>query len=96
MRTGLPDGYRRTRFARQAPSVSGESVIREAAEFGLCCISQERINWLGAELIDCFSLLTPAGSRYEHPPKILVNRDFTREAEKLGQLAALYAAGVNG
>ena len=48
---------------------------------GLKCVRQELINWRGRWLIDCFTTLTRAGSKWEGACRIVRNPGFMREAE---------------
>jgi SAM-dependent methyltransferase len=58
---------------------------------GLACFAQETIRWeRGPWLTDALSLITPRGSRWERPHRLVRNRGFGREARRM---AALYAAG---
>ena len=64
------------------------AIFCEAA--GLACISQEMVNWGQAELIDCFSTFTAAGSKWEHPCCRVENPRFMLEAELLKARSLLY------
>ncbi len=71
-------------------SVSGD-IVREIAERErLAVVSQERINWGRKELSDCITVLTPAGSRWERPPRIVDNPGFMAEAVRIATWAPLY------
>ena len=52
---------------------------------GLKCVRQELINWRGRWLIDCFTTLTRAGSKWEGTCRIVRNPRFMREAELIRQ-----------
>ncbi len=63
---------------------------RQCAAAGLRCITQELISWeFGGYLIDCFSLFTLPGSRWDRPLRTLRNPMFVAEARRM---ANLYAA----
>jgi hypothetical protein len=75
------------------------------ADAGLACIGQEIINWVldkdrereREHLIDCFSLLTPPGSRFERPNRVRRNDAFTDEVRAFGKIARFYGpAGFPG
>ncbi len=74
----------------RAESVSAPGVAEACARVGLACIGQEIVNWGQAELTDCFSLITPRGSRHERPPVVVENPGFMAEAVRLAELAKLY------
>lgn len=85
-RLGLVDMYWRDR------SVSASTFREHAERAGLVCISQELINWLRTKrLIDCISIVTPAGSRWARPNVVLRNPRFMLEAEQARALSAAYA-----
>ena len=67
--------------------------FREFSEkVGMRCISQECVNWNGNKLIDCISTITPKGSIWERPNRVLQNHKFMEEVLNLGRLAELYGA----
>lgn len=56
---------------------------------GLACVTQECISWeFGPYLIDCLSMFTRRGSRWERPARVVNNPLFVREARRM---ATLYA-----
>lgn len=74
----------------RAESVSAERVAELCPYAGLACIGQEVVNWGCDELSDCFTLVTPLGSRHERPLLRVDNADFMAEATTQGSLAGLY------
>jgi ubiquinone/menaquinone biosynthesis C-methylase UbiE len=78
----------------RALSVSADSIAEMAEQNGLRCVSQEIVNWGGAVLNDCFSVITPRGSKQDRQPVRLVNRGFMTEADGLKALSKLYGAGA--
>lgn len=74
----------------RAESVSARGVAEACARASLACIGQEIVNWGQAELTDCFSLITPRGSRHERPPVVCENPAFMAEALRVAELARLY------
>jgi SAM-dependent methyltransferase len=76
----------------RAPSVTAERIADVARANGAVCISQELITWLPGDrrLIDCLTVLTLAGSRWERPRVVIRNPDFTREAASAGVVSRLY------
>ena len=58
---------------------------------GLTCITQELINLAGTDrLMDCISVATRRGSRWDRPLQIHKNHSFMKQAEILRSLAKLY------
>ena len=79
----------------RSESVSGELVCGLAEDADLSVVSQERVNWGCPELSDCFTLLTPKGSAWERPTRVVDNPDFMGEALRIARWAPLYtSAGV--
>jgi hypothetical protein len=63
----------------RATSVSATLIERLARSVGLSCISQETVAWGNDALLnDCFSVITRAGSRWDHANVVTDNLDFTR------------------
>jgi hypothetical protein len=75
----------------RAYSVSADLVRELAAREGVPCIRQELVNWGCDRLIDCFSTLTPAGSRWAGPLERVANPGFMAEAEAIRAEAAVRA-----
>ena len=59
-------------------------------EAGLVCIGQELVDWDSEHLIDCFSMVTRPGSRFERPNRVLENPWFSAESMALGRIAEFY------
>ena len=74
----------------RAESVSAALVAEAGGRARLACIGQETVNWGGVELTDCFSVLTPRGSRHERPLVRIENPGFMAEATRLAELARVY------
>jgi ubiquinone/menaquinone biosynthesis C-methylase UbiE len=62
-----------------------------AGEAGLACIGQEVVNWLSGRLIDCISLATPRGSRWERPNVVVHNPYFMAEAASSARAAQVHS-----
>lgn len=77
-RVGFPSHWR-------ARSVSGERVLERAADVGLVCVKQERINWGGGVLLDAFSTLARRGSAWDRETEVVENRAFMEEAVRARQ-----------
>lgn len=76
----------------RAPSVSGADIAKAATGVGLSCVSQELIAW-GNEthLLDCFSVITRAGSRWDRGNVVVENFEFgTREIAFSKRLSTQY------
>lgn len=74
----------------RSPTVSAELVRGWAAERGLCCVTQELVNWYGPHLLDTLTTLVPADSPCARPTRILRNPRFMAEAQRLRELAQAY------
>lgn len=69
--------------------------LEELAErTGLACIGQEIVNWLGGRPVDCFSLVTPRGSRWERPNIVVDNPYFMAEAASTARAEQIHADPV--
>lgn len=73
--------------ARTVTAAVFEDLCRKA---GLVCIGQECVNWGSKRTIDCISLFTPQGSRWERPNRVVQNGEFMREASVARRIAAQY------
>lgn len=97
-----PDGLRRqltirglvvNTYAWRAESTTAELFAGWCEQAGLSCVGQELIAWeYGRHLSDVLSLVTPHGSRWERPNRIVRNRGFMDEARQRARLVALYGA----
>ncbi len=83
---GRDEGARQGR----APCVSASLVRQWIDEAGLCCVSQELVNWGSRRLLDCFTVLTPRESRWARPTRVVRNGKFMDEVADAGRLAACY------
>lgn len=98
----IPDRLRRRLIVRglvvnvnawRAESTSAEQFAQVCARAGLGCVSQELIAWeYGRHLSDVISVVTPRGSSWDRPNRILRNRAFMDEARQRARLVALYGA----
>ncbi|NCC50795.1 MAG: class I SAM-dependent methyltransferase [Spartobacteria bacterium] len=80
----------------RAPSMSASILCEYLEEAGLCCRSQEIINWGGNDLIDALTLFTGPRSRFSVPaPMRTVNRRFMEEAVYLSTLQKHYGAPLD-
>lgn len=81
--------------AWRAESASADKLARFCADAGLACVGQELIAWhYGRHLTDVISLLTPVGSRWERPKRVVRNRGFMAEARVRAGLVTLYDAST--
>lgn len=97
----VPAALRRRLVARGAlvnvygfrdEGMSAERFAAACTAAGLVCPAQETVSWaFGRQPIDCLSLVARPGSRWDRPPRRLVNRDFRREAAHLARLAPLWS-----
>jgi SAM-dependent methyltransferase len=77
IRAGLiRTGTYRGRHMR-ATSVTADGFAEQCREVGLNCVAQELVNWEGGILLlDCMSVVTLPGSRWDHPRRVVHNRLF--------------------
>jgi SAM-dependent methyltransferase len=62
---------------------------RQCASVGLACVAQELVSWEhGAYLLDCFSVFTPCGSRWQRPLRVVRNPLFAAEGRRMARLYA--------
>ena len=80
----------------RALDMSAELFEEYCGRAGLRCIGQEIINWHGGALIDCISLFTLPGSKWDRPNQVVENRSFVAEAAIAKRLSPLYAASTPG
>lgn len=71
-------------------SVTAEKVAAACDSAGLCCRSQELVNWRQRLLIDAFSVFCHKGSRWARPNRVFRNPSFMREAELIAGRAPFY------
>jgi SAM-dependent methyltransferase len=76
----------------RARTMSAEAMARFAEAAGLRCVGQEKVNWNSRRPIDCMSILTRKGSRWDRPNRVLENRRFMAEAAEAKRLGQLYGA----
>jgi SAM-dependent methyltransferase len=95
---GLPlaDVLRRLRLIDidhwRAPSVTSWKVVDVGKATGLVCIGQELIDWghQSRRMIDCLSILTRSGSRWERPNVVVRNPYFVAEAFSAHAISEVY------
>jgi SAM-dependent methyltransferase len=79
-------------YAWRAESASAGLFARLCAEAGLSCVGQELLAWeYGRHLIDTISLVTPRGSRWERPYRVVRNRRLMQEAAAVARHTPLYS-----
>ena len=72
-------------------SVTASKFEKLCDSAGLCCISQELVNWRQGLLTDAFSIFTRKDSKWVRPNKIIRNNSFMNEADKISKLSELYS-----
>lgn len=78
-------------YAWRAESTSATQFAQFCAQAGLACVAQELIAWeYGRHLTDVISVVTPRGSRWDRPNRVVRNRAFMDEARGRARLVALY------
>lgn len=75
----------------RASSVTAERFAQECSGAGLHCVGQELINWEGGVvLLDCLSVVTRPGSRWDRPNRLVKNRLFRLEARSVRRAGTIY------
>jgi SAM-dependent methyltransferase len=75
----------------RAPTMSSERLAQIATGAGLSCVGQEIVNWLGGRLLDCMSLVTRPGSKWDRPNVVVRNPYFMAEAASAARAAPVYS-----
>ena len=77
----------------RAQSVTAGTMVDLCAEVGLRCVGQEVVNWVGGVLlVDCMSVVTRPGSRWDHEHRIVKNRLWRMEARAVRRSASIGGA----
>jgi hypothetical protein len=79
-------------WSMRGRTMTAEKFYKFSEDAGLCCISQECVNWAGNKLIDCISVITPRGSVWQRPNRLFENKKFLQEVTSLKKLAEMYGA----
>ena len=74
----------------RAHDMSADLFVEFCREAGLVCMAQEIIDWGGHPRLDCFSVFTRPGSRFDRPYRRVENDGFMAEAARLRTIAELY------
>ena len=74
----------------RSTEVSARTFAESCERAGLCCVSQEIVNWGGEALNDCFSVFARRGSRWDRPLRVHTNPRFMDEARHFAELSRLY------
>jgi len=78
----------------RARSVTAQKILDICSACGLVCIGQEIIDW-GHEtrkMIDCFSIMTRSGSKWERPNVVVRNPYFMAEAMSAHAISEVYTS----
>lgn len=75
----------------RAGSVSAARIADFCRRVGLRCIGQELVNWGSIRDLDCFSVFTPAGSRWDRECRTVSNPYFLSEARSFGRASRVYS-----
>jgi ubiquinone/menaquinone biosynthesis C-methylase UbiE len=73
-------------------SMSAQRLQELSAEAGLSCVGQEVVNWLGGRFIDCISLVTQPGSKWDRANVVVRNPYFMAEAASSARAASVYSS----
>lgn len=75
----------------RAPTMDAVKLVELCGDSGLCCTSQELINWGDSRgLIDCFSVITRLDSIWARKYRLLRNDRFMRDAQTFKMIADVY------
>jgi 2-polyprenyl-3-methyl-5-hydroxy-6-metoxy-1,4-benzoquinol methylase len=77
---------------KRAKTVTADAFKRAAEDAGLRVVTQEIINWRSRRPIDCISVITRPGSKWDRGFRRDINMQFDAEAAYLRRLSALYGA----
>jgi hypothetical protein len=76
--------------------MSAAAFVRLCDEAGVRCVGQELISWdklsRARRTIDCLSLVTRPGSRWDRPNVVVRNARFVDEAASAGALAQVFTS----
>ena len=65
--------------------------LKICEEAGLCCLTQETINWVGSKsTVGAICVISRTGSRWERDMRTLANSEYMRNAALVARLAKLY------
>jgi hypothetical protein len=78
----------------RAPSVTSRKVVDVGKATGLVCIGQEIIPWgrHNRRMVDCLSVLTRSGSRWERPNVVVRNPYFMAEARSAHAVSEVFTS----
>lgn len=78
----------------RARSMTAERFALGCRKAGLDCIGQELIDWghIGRKMIDCFSLVTKPGSRWDRSNVVVKNPNFMDEALSARRISLIYTS----
>jgi ubiquinone/menaquinone biosynthesis C-methylase UbiE len=75
----------------RSPTMTATKFAQYARAAGLRTISQEKANWAHDTLpIDCISVFTPPGSRFDQELQVVVNTNLMLEAKLIANRAHIY------
>lgn len=74
----------------RAKSMSAEKLRGFVEAAGLKCIGQEKLNWRTKRLIDCMSVITRPGSRFERSYQLVRNGGFMDAVDNSRRIAPVY------
>ena len=75
----------------RAPSVTAAKFEQLCQAAGLHCVGQELVNWEGGVLLlDCISVVTRPGSRWDRPNRVVKNRLWRMEARAIRRAGVVY------
>jgi ubiquinone/menaquinone biosynthesis C-methylase UbiE len=73
-------------------SMTAPRFVNLATQAQLTCVGQEIVNWGGARLIDCISLVTHPGSVWDRPNEVRRNPNFMDEGTSARSISAVFTS----
>lgn len=82
---------------RRAENVSARLIRDFCPSVEIVCASQEIVNWGSISLLyDCFTVLTPPGSTFDRPQRVIQNINFMNEIRRVKLIHDVYGEPKRG
>jgi ubiquinone/menaquinone biosynthesis C-methylase UbiE len=78
----------------RARSMTAERFAELSLSVGMTCVGQEIINWGSQRLIDCLSVVTRPGCRWDRPNVVVRNENFMPEGQSAQAIAQVFTSLV--
>jgi SAM-dependent methyltransferase len=76
----------------RARSMTAERFEELSTSAGISCIGQEIINWGSPRLIDCLSVVTTPGSKWDRSNVVVRNENFMPEGQSAHAIAQVFTS----